>query len=61
MDGLTPLEDVEQEFAEHQRRIDLDLSIRRTLQRIDRALDCGNRREFMHLTDLLRSYKRKRR
>lgn len=35
----------------------LDLSIRRTLQRIDRALDVGNKREFILLCQMLRQYK----
>lgn len=60
MDGLTPLEDVEREFAEHDRRVNLNLSIRRTLQRIDRALECGNREMFTYLCGLLREYKAQR-
>lgn len=60
MDGLTPLEDVARELAADARKANLDLSVRRTLERIDRALDCRNLREFMHLTDLLRHYKRQR-
>jgi uncharacterized protein YpiB (UPF0302 family) len=40
--------------------ISLELSIKRTLARIDRALDAGNKRMFMELCQLLRQYKRQR-
>jgi hypothetical protein len=60
MDGLTPLEDVERELADMDRKANADLSLRRTMQRIDRALDCRNQREFLHLSELYRHYKRQR-
>jgi hypothetical protein len=56
MDGLTPLEDIEAEFAAEERKVNLDLSIRRLRERIDRALDCGNRRQFIEPCRLLRDY-----
>jgi hypothetical protein len=36
--------------------VNRDLSIRRVRERIDRALDCGNRRQFIELCRLLRDY-----
>lgn len=56
MDGLTPLEDIEAEFAAEERKVNLDLSIRRVRERIDRALDVGNQAQFAELTQLLRDY-----
>lgn len=56
MDGLTPLEDIEAELASEDRKVNRDLSIRRVRERIDRALDCGNRRQFIELCRLLRTY-----
>lgn len=56
MDGLTPLEDIEAEFAAEERKVNRDLSIRRLRARIDRALDVGNRRQFIELCRLLRDY-----
>jgi len=38
------------------RKVNLDLAIRRVRQRIDRALDVGNQRQFVELTRLLREY-----
>lgn len=56
MDGLTPLEDIEAEFAAEERKVNRDLSIRRLRARIDRALDVGNRAQFVELCGLLRDY-----
>lgn len=60
MADLTPLEDVAAELEAETRKANTELSIRRVLARIDRALDCRNQREFMHLTELYRTYKRQR-
>lgn len=61
---------MEPDLAEWERELDrnhgirqaigLELSIRRTLQRIDRALDVGNQREFLQLCQMLRQYKAQR-
>lgn len=55
MDGLTPLEDLEAEFATED-KVNHDLAIRRVRQRIDRALDCRNQHQFTELCGLLRDY-----
>lgn len=60
MDADPSIQDVTRELAQDSLRASLDLSIRRVLARIDRALDCRNQREFMHLTGLYRTYKHQR-
>jgi hypothetical protein len=42
--------------ASQYRIVDHDLSMRRVRERIDRALDCGNHRQFIELCRLLRDY-----
>jgi uncharacterized protein YpiB (UPF0302 family) len=56
MDGLTPLEDIEAEFAAEDRKVNRDLSIRRLRARIDRALDVGNQAQFVELCAVLRDF-----
>jgi IS1 family transposase len=60
MDDLTAWDQEVCRYADVSRIESNELSIRRTLARIDRALDVGNRRMFMELAGLLRDYKAKR-
>ena len=60
MDDPPSLEELEAVFAGEERKVNLDLAIRRVRARIDRALETRNKRQFIELCRLLRDYQARR-